>query len=62
VLTRTPKTLESVLQRIKMIPGTMSTKTSVVLSAPISRHTLPQEDDVREFPAESPSKSASIAR
>lgn len=64
VLTRTPKTLEKVLHRIKSIPGTVSTKTSVVLSAPISRHTLPQEEDVREFPAESTtsSKSASIAR
>lgn len=62
VLTRTPKTLETVLQRIKRIPGTMSTKTSVVLSAPISRHTLPQEDDVREFRTESATKSASIAR
>ena len=62
VLTRTPKTLEKVLQRIKGIPGTMSTKTSVVLSAPIARHTLPQEDDVREFPAESNASSASMAR
>lgn len=62
VLTRSPKTLENVLQRIKSIPGTTSLKTSVVLSAPISRHTLPQEEDVREFPSESSSKSASIAR
>ena len=61
VLTRTPKTLEKVLQRIRQIPGTASTKTSVVLSAPISRHTLPQAEDVREFPAES-SGSASVAR
>ena len=65
ILTRTPKTLETVLGRIKTIPGTMATKTSMVLSAPISRHTLPQEpqqEDVREFPAESPAESASIAR
>jgi Lrp/AsnC family leucine-responsive transcriptional regulator len=60
VLTRSPKTLEKVLQRIKSIPGTVSTKASVVLSSPINRHTLPQEDDVREFPAET--KSASLAR
>jgi Lrp/AsnC family leucine-responsive transcriptional regulator len=62
VLTRSPKTLETVLQQIKSIPGTTATKTSVVLSAPISRHTLPLEDDVREFPAESSTKSASLAR
>jgi Lrp/AsnC family leucine-responsive transcriptional regulator len=61
ILTRTPATLEKVLQRIKGIHGTLTTKASVVLSAPISRHTLPQEDDVREFPSES-SKSASVAR
>lgn len=61
VLTRSPKTLEKVLQRIKAVPGTLSTKSSVILSSPISRHTLPLEDDVREFPAES-GKSASIAR
>jgi Lrp/AsnC family leucine-responsive transcriptional regulator len=60
VLTRTPKTLEKVLQRIKGIPGTVSTKASVVLSSPISRHTLPQEEDVREFPSET--KSATMAR
>jgi DNA-binding Lrp family transcriptional regulator len=64
VLTRTPKTLERVLQRIKSIPGTVSTKASVVLSSPISRHTLPQEDDVREFTSEPSreSKPASMAR
>lgn len=61
VLTRTPKTLEKVLQRIRNIPGTSATKASVVLSSPISRHTLPAEDDVREFPSES-NKSASVAR
>jgi len=62
VLTRTPKTLEKVLQRIRAIPGTANTKTSVVLSAPIARHTLPQ-DDVREFPSESATgESTSIAR
>lgn len=62
VLTRTPKTLEKVLQRIKSISGTASTKTSVVLSAPINRHTLPQEDDVREFPPAQSSTSATMAR
>lgn len=61
VLTRTPKTLEAVLQRIKSIPGTLTTKAAVVLSDPISRHTLPQDDDVREFPAES-SSAASLAQ
>lgn len=62
ILTRTPKTLEAVLGRIKTIPGTMATRTSVVLSAPISRHTLPQEEDVREFPTESTPESATMAR
>ncbi|MGH9323910.1 MAG: Lrp/AsnC family transcriptional regulator [Vicinamibacteria bacterium] len=63
VLTRTPKTLEKVLQRIKSIPGTVSTKASVILSSPISRHTLPHEDEVREFPSESkPASAASMAR
>jgi len=62
VLTRTPKTLERVLQRVKAIPGTKSTRASVVLSVPISRHTLPQEDDIREFPADSSGTSASLAR
>lgn len=62
VMTKSPKSLEKVLQRIKAIPGTGATKTSVVLSAPISRHTLPQEEEVREFPAESSKESASIAR
>jgi Lrp/AsnC family transcriptional regulator, leucine-responsive regulatory protein len=67
VLTRTPKTLERVLQRIRSIPGTVSIRASVVLSAPISRHTLPneplesREEDVREFPSES-AKPASMAR
>ena len=60
VLTQTPASLEKVLQRIKNLSGTMTTKASVVLSAPINRHTLPQEDDAREFPPES--RSASIAR
>jgi Lrp/AsnC family leucine-responsive transcriptional regulator len=53
VLTRSPKTLEGVLQRIKSTPGTVSTKASVILSCPINRHTLPHEEEVREFPAES---------
>lgn len=67
VLTRTPQTLEKVLQRIRSIPGTVSMRASVVLSAPISRHTLPsephesREEDVREFHPES-AKSASMAR
>lgn len=60
VLTKTPKTLEKVLESIRSIPGTQSIKASVVLSAPINRHTLPQEDDVREFPAES--NKTSVAR
>jgi hypothetical protein len=54
VLTKNPRTLEQLLQRIKSIPGTVGTKTAVILSSPISRHTLPQEDDVREFPGEQP--------
>ena len=52
VLTRTPKTLEAVLQRIRNLPGTQSTRASIVMSSPISRHSLPQEEDVREFRAE----------
>jgi Lrp/AsnC family leucine-responsive transcriptional regulator len=52
VLTRSPKTLEKVLQRIKSTPGTVSTKASVILSSPINRHTLPQEEEIREYPAE----------
>lgn len=59
VLTRTPKTLEKLLQRIRSLPGTVSTKCAVVLSSPISRHTLPQEEEVQEFPRESP-QSASV--
>jgi Lrp/AsnC family leucine-responsive transcriptional regulator len=54
VLSKNPHTLEQLLQRIKSIPGTVGTKASVILSSPISRHTLPQEDDVREFPGEQP--------
>ncbi len=54
VLTKNTRTLEQLLQRIKSIPGTVGTKASVILSSPISRHTLPQEDDVREFPGEKP--------
>ena len=41
-------TLEQLLQRIRAIPGTVRTKTAVVLSSPISRHTLPQEEEVRQ--------------
>ena len=52
VITKNPRSLELLLQRIKSIPGTLSTKTTVVLSTTISRHTLPLEDDVREFPGE----------
>jgi Lrp/AsnC family leucine-responsive transcriptional regulator len=51
VLTRSPKTLEKVLQRIKSTPGTVSTKASVILSSPINRHTLPQDEELREFRA-----------
>jgi Lrp/AsnC family leucine-responsive transcriptional regulator len=54
VMTKNSRTLEQLLQRIRAIPGTVRTKTSVVLSAPISRHTLPQEEEVREFPGEKP--------
>ncbi len=52
VITKSPKSLEQLLQRIRNLPGTVSTKTSVVLSSPISRHTLPQDEEVREFPGE----------
>ncbi|MFQ5790568.1 MAG: Lrp/AsnC family transcriptional regulator [Acidobacteriota bacterium] len=52
VLTRNPRSLEQLLQRIKSLPGTLSTRTSVVLSSPISRHTLPLDEDVREFRGE----------
>jgi hypothetical protein len=54
VMTKNSRTLEQLLQRIRALPGTVRTKTSVVLSAPISRHTLPQEEEVREFPGEKP--------
>jgi Lrp/AsnC family leucine-responsive transcriptional regulator len=54
VLTKNSRSLEQLLQRIRAIPGTVSTKTAVVLSSPISRHTLPQEEEVREFPGEKP--------
>ena len=52
VLTRTPQTLETLLQRIKAIPGTVATKASVILSAPISQHSLPLEDKEDEFPSD----------
>ncbi len=52
VITKSPRSLEQLLQRIRNLPGTVSTKTSVVLSSPISRHTLPQDEEVREFPGE----------
>jgi Lrp/AsnC family leucine-responsive transcriptional regulator len=54
VLAKNPRSLEQLLQRIRSIPGTVSTKTAVVLSSPINRHTLPQEEEVREFPGEKP--------
>jgi Lrp/AsnC family leucine-responsive transcriptional regulator len=54
VITRNPRSLESLLQRIKALPGTLRTRATVVLSAPISRHTLPVEDEIREFPGEAP--------
>ena len=54
VLTKSPRSLEKVLQRIKSLPGTVSTKASVILSSPISRHTLPEDEEVREFPGEKP--------
>ncbi len=59
VITKNPRTLELLLQRIRDIPGTLRTKTTVVLSAPINRHTLPQEEDVREFPGEQPALARS---
>ena len=52
VITKNARSLELLLQRIKGIPGTLSTKTTVVLSTTISRHTLPVEEEVREFPGE----------
>ncbi|HLE21574.1 MAG TPA: Lrp/AsnC family transcriptional regulator, partial [Vicinamibacteria bacterium] len=52
VITKNPRSLELLLQRIKEIPGTLSTRTTVVLSATISRHTFPLEDEIREFPGE----------
>jgi len=52
VITKNTRSLELLLQRIKEIPGTLSTRTTVVLSTPVSRHTLPVEKEVREFPGE----------
>ena len=52
VITKNTRSLELLLQRIKGIPGTLNTKTTVVLSTPISRHTLPVEEEVTEFPGE----------
>ncbi len=52
VITKNARSLELLLQRIKGISGTLSTRTTVVLSTRISRHTLPLEDEVREFPEE----------
>ena len=52
VITKNPRSLELLLQRIKAIPGTLATKTTVVLSTTISRHTLPLEEEIREFRGE----------
>lgn len=52
VLTKNPRTLEAVLQRIRNLSGTSSTKATVVLSAPIHRNTLPLDDEIHEFPGE----------
>ena len=54
VLTKNPQSLEKLLQHIKAIPGTVSTKTAVVLSSPIDRNSLPHDDEVREFSGEKP--------
>ena len=59
IIAKNTRTLELLLQRIKDIPGTVRTKTTVVLSAPISRHTLPIDEDVREFPGEQPALARS---
>lgn len=50
VLTKTPQTLEKLIRRIQRLSGTVSVKASVVLSSPVSRNSLPADDDVREFP------------
>jgi Lrp/AsnC family leucine-responsive transcriptional regulator len=52
VLTKNPRTLEGVLQRIRNLAGTLSTKATVVLSAPIHRHTLPMDEEIHEFPGD----------
>lgn len=52
VMTKNPRTLEQLLHRIRSLPGTLRTKTSVVLSSPISRHSLPKEEELREFRGE----------
>jgi len=54
VLTKNPQTLEHLLQRIRSLPGTVHTKAAVILSSPISRHTLPHDEEVREFHGEKP--------
>ena len=54
VLTKDPRSLEHVLQRIRGLDGTTSIKTAVVLSSPIRRHNLPQEEEVQEVAGEQP--------
>lgn len=62
VLTQTPETFEVILNQIRAIPGTLTTQSSVVLSTPISRHTLPQIKGIRAFSSDTnDSKPASIA-
>ena len=59
VITKNPQTLGLLLQRIKDLPGTLRTKATVVLSSPINRHTLPLDEEVREFPGEQPALARS---
>jgi Lrp/AsnC family transcriptional regulator, leucine-responsive regulatory protein len=59
VITKNTRSLELLLQRIKEIPGTLNTRTTVVLSSTLNRHTLPLEDEVREFPGEQRALSVS---
>ncbi len=61
VITRNPRTLEQLLQRIKSIPGTVAINTKVVLSSPINRNTLPlpADEEVREFPGDQPALARS---
>jgi Lrp/AsnC family leucine-responsive transcriptional regulator len=44
VITRNPRSLELLLRQFKSLPGTLSTKAKVILSAPITRQSLPYDD------------------